>query len=37
MVGIDCNNVGCINPLCTCDPCNCTEEVPCECCKDLET
>ena len=32
MVGIDCNNVECVNPYCHCDPCECTEENPCECC-----
>ena len=34
MVGIDCNNIDCKNPLCDCDPCNCTEKVPCKCCED---
>ena len=34
MVGIDCNNVECVNPHCTCDPCDCTVEKPCECCED---
>ena len=34
MVGVDCNNIDCINPLCQCDPCDCTEEVPCKCCED---
>jgi len=32
MVGVDCNNLECANPLCTCDPCDCTEENPCKCC-----
>lgn len=32
MVGIDCNNEECLNPHCTCDPCDCTEEDPCHCC-----
>ena len=32
MVGIDCGNTECENPLCTCDPCNCTEDDPCSCC-----
>jgi len=32
MVSIDCNNVKCENPLCTCDPCECTEKDPCPCC-----
>ena len=34
MVGIDCNNLECQNPHCTCDPCECTKENPCECCED---
>ena len=32
MVGIDCANLECKNPLCDCDPCMCTEEEPCLCC-----
>ena len=32
MVGIDCANQECKNPLCDCDPCMCTEEEPCVCC-----
>ena len=32
MVGVDCNNLECANPRCTCDPCDCTEENPCKCC-----
>ena len=32
MVGIDCANLECTNPLCDCDPCMCTEEEPCPCC-----
>ena len=32
MAGIDCANLECKNPLCDCDPCNCTEEDPCACC-----
>ena len=34
MVGVDCNNEVCINPLCSCDPCECTQEKPCVCCED---
>ena len=33
MVGIDCNNEECINPACICDPCDCTQDDRCECCK----
>jgi len=32
MVGIDCVNEQCTNPLCDCDPCLCTEQDPCACC-----
>ena len=32
MVGIDCANLECKNPLCDCDPCMCTEKEPCLCC-----
>ena len=32
MVGVDCGNTECENPLCTCDPCECTEDDPCPCC-----
>ena len=32
MVGIDCGNTECENPLCTCDPCDCTEDDSCSCC-----
>ena len=28
-----CTNEECKNPECTCDPCECTEENQCECCK----
>ena len=31
-MGIDCNNEECVNPYCTCDPCDCTEDDPCHCC-----
>ena len=31
-IGIDCGNEECINPQCTCDVCECTEEEPCPCC-----
>ena len=31
-MGIDCNNKECLNPYCTCDPCDCTEDDPCHCC-----
>ena len=34
MVGIDCGNLECENPLCDCDPCNCTVESPCKCCDE---
>ena len=33
MAGIDCINEECKNPLCDCDPCDCTEETPCICCE----
>jgi len=33
MVGIDCANENCKNPLCNCDPCVCTEEILCKCCE----
>ena len=32
MAGIDCINEECKNPLCDCDPCDCTEDDPCSCC-----
>ena len=32
MVGIDCVNEECTNPLCDCDQCLCTEQDPCACC-----
>lgn len=32
MTGIDCINDECKNPLCDCDPCDCSEENPCICC-----
>jgi len=32
MVGIDCVNEDCTNPLCDCDPCLCTKQDPCACC-----
>ena len=35
MAGIDCMNEHCVNPLCDCDPCECTEEDPCGCDEDL--
>jgi hypothetical protein len=37
MVGIDCNNYDCVNPHCTCDPCECTIKEPCECCQDHQS
>ena len=33
MSGIDCFNEDCKNPLCDCDPCECTVETPCVCCE----
>ena len=33
MAGIDCFNEDCKNPLCDCDPCECTVETPCVCCE----
>ena len=30
-----CNNSECINPECTCDPCECTEENQCLCCEGI--
>ena len=32
MAGPDCVNEKCKNPLCDCDPCDCTEESFCICC-----
>ena len=32
MAGPDCINEECKNPLCDCDPCDCTEEALCTCC-----
>lgn len=32
MAGIDCINEECKNPLCDCDPCDCSQENPCTCC-----
>ena len=32
MTEISCNNDECENPLCTCDPCECTEKNLCPCC-----
>ena len=32
MAGPDCVNEKCKNPLCDCDPCDCTEESFCTCC-----
>jgi hypothetical protein len=32
MIGIDCGNSECVNPLCDCDVCECTENDPCPCC-----
>jgi hypothetical protein len=29
-----CDNEQCTNTHCTCDPCECTVENPCECCND---
>ena len=36
MAGIDCNNDECKNPLCVCDPCECTAEDLCVCCKTMK-
>ena len=36
MTGIDCNNDECNNPLCICDPCECTEVDPCICCNSTK-
>ena len=36
-IGTDCNNPECKNPLCTCDPCNFSEENLCECCDEQES
>ena len=37
--GSDCDNQDCLNPHCTCDPCECSKEKPCgyperNCCGD---
>ena len=29
---VNCGNEECVNPQCTCDACECTEEDPCPCC-----
>lgn len=34
MVGIDCANEDCVNPLCQCDPCNCNSKDRCACCDE---
>ena len=36
MAGIDCHNEECVNPLCDCDPCDCTEDDLCVCCRMLD-
>jgi hypothetical protein len=33
MAGMDCINEHCVNPLCDCDPCECTTESRCVCCE----
>ena len=30
----DCINEYCVNPACTCDPCECSEDNRCECCDE---
>ena len=31
-----CTNEHCENQNCTCDPCECTVESPCDCCLSLD-